>query len=274
MSNHVHLLIETGLIPLSKIMQGIQQSYTAYFHKKYNSVGHVFQGSYKAILCQRDAYLLELVRYIHLNPVRAGIVDDPSEYFWCSHNVYLGRIKKSFIEKDFIFKMFSENEESGEMLYRQFIQDGLTGGIRDIFNDVVDQVFLGRKDFIEGIKKKNKKQKHSYSQLKGDITRSLLDEIFLRKKPLAEILNAVTDISGVPSECILGQSRERVIAKARSLFVFVAVRCVGFNNKSVSRFLGREFNTISYMIRKVDEEIRKDAELQEWLNRITEVLEA
>lgn len=189
------------------------------------------------------------------------------------YNIYLGRIEKSFIEKDFIFKMFSENEESGEMLYRQFIQDGLTGGIRDIFNDVVDQVFLGYKYFIEGIKKKNKKQKHSYSRLNENTIRGLQDEIFLRKKPLAEILNGVTDISGVPSECILGQSRERLIAKARRLFVFVAVRCAGFNNKSVARFLGREFNTISYMIRKVDEEIRQDAELQEWLRRITEVLE-
>lgn len=144
----------------------------------------------------------------------------------------------------------------------------------DIFKDEEDyNVYMDRvKKYHE--RYKFIKQKHSYSQLNENTVRGLQDEIFLRKKPLAEILNAVTDISGVPSECILGQSRERLIAKARRLFVFVAVRCVGFNNKSVARFLGREFNTISYMIRKEDEEMRQEAELQEWLRRITEVLEA
>src|SRR4030043_2258655 len=74
MSNHVHLLIETRENPLSKILQGINQSYTMYFNRKYGTVGHLFQGRYKAILCDKDAYLLTLIKYIHLNPVRAGMV--------------------------------------------------------------------------------------------------------------------------------------------------------------------------------------------------------
>ena len=68
MSNHVHLLIETGEVALSRIMQGLQLKYTRYYNRKYKKVGHLFQGRYKAILCDRQAYLLELVRYIHLNP--------------------------------------------------------------------------------------------------------------------------------------------------------------------------------------------------------------
>jgi REP element-mobilizing transposase RayT len=80
MPNHVHLLLEMERHPLSKIMQGLQQSYTAYFNRKYKLVGHLFQGRYKDILCDRDAYLLELVRYIHLNPVRSKLVRDPGEY--------------------------------------------------------------------------------------------------------------------------------------------------------------------------------------------------
>lgn len=71
MSNHVHLLIETRQIPLSKILQGINQSYTMYFNRRYKTVGHLFQGRYKAILCDKDAYLLSLIKYIHLNPVKA-----------------------------------------------------------------------------------------------------------------------------------------------------------------------------------------------------------
>jgi REP element-mobilizing transposase RayT len=80
MPNHIHLLIESAEVPLSKIMQAIQFSYTQSFNRRHKKVGHLFQGRYKAVLCQKDEYLLELVRYIHLNPVRAGIVKDPKNY--------------------------------------------------------------------------------------------------------------------------------------------------------------------------------------------------
>jgi len=73
MDNHVHLLIETGETPLSKILQGINQSYTLYFNRLYRTVSHLFQGRYKAILCDRDNYLLALLKYIHQNPLRVGI---------------------------------------------------------------------------------------------------------------------------------------------------------------------------------------------------------
>ena len=84
------MLIEAGQVPLSKALQGLQQTYTLYFNRKYRLVGHPFQGRYKAILCDRDTYLLELIRYLHLNPVRSRVVKDPGEYVWSSHRVYLG----------------------------------------------------------------------------------------------------------------------------------------------------------------------------------------
>ena len=89
MANHAHLLLESTGPPLSRFMQGLQQSYTQYFNRKYEKVGHLFQGRYKAIVCEADEYLLELVRYIHLNPVRAGIVQKPEEYEYSSHRSYL-----------------------------------------------------------------------------------------------------------------------------------------------------------------------------------------
>jgi putative transposase len=77
MPNHVHLLVESSEQPLAKFMQGLQQSYSQYFNRKHRKTGHVFEGRYKAILCQKDQYLLQLIRYIHLNPVRAGMVRSP-----------------------------------------------------------------------------------------------------------------------------------------------------------------------------------------------------
>jgi len=95
MPNHLHLLMETAEIHLSKIMQGLQQSYTAYFNRKYEVEGHLFQGRYKAILCDGDAYLLTLLKYIHLNPVRAKISGRPDEYLWSSQSCLPGEQRPS-----------------------------------------------------------------------------------------------------------------------------------------------------------------------------------
>src|SRR4030042_3446734 len=89
MSNHVHLLIEVQSNPLSKILQGINQSYTMYFNRRYKTVGHLFQGRYKAILCDRDKYLLQLLKYLHHNPLRARLAESPALYRWSSHRAYI-----------------------------------------------------------------------------------------------------------------------------------------------------------------------------------------
>jgi len=152
MPNHVHLLIETGIANLSKIMQGLQQSYTSYFHQKYKSVGHLFQGRYKAILCQRDAYLLGLVRYIHLNPLRAGPVKTLEDFSWSSHHAFLGRLKQPSVEKNLILAMLSEDKFCAVKRYLQFVQEEMDQGHQERFYEVVDQRYLGSAEFIENIK--------------------------------------------------------------------------------------------------------------------------
>ena len=95
MPNHVHLLVETGAHPLSRFMQGLQQTYTQYFNRKHRKVGHLFQGRYKAIVCDKDEYLLSLVRYIHLNPIRANMVRKLDQYPYSGHRHYLeGRVSE------------------------------------------------------------------------------------------------------------------------------------------------------------------------------------
>lgn len=274
MANHVHLLVETDMIPLSKIMQGIQQSYTAYFHKKYDYIGHVFQGRYKAILCQRDNYLLELVRYIHLNPVRAGLVDTPEDFSWSSHQVYIGRLHQPFVERDLILKMLSEDESSEEKAYWQFIRDGIRKEYQDPFDNLVDHLYLGDIEFVEGLKKRIKGQERTESQKRTKNKQGPQNPVILRKKTLSEALKAVTQITGVFSESILSMSREQLISRARSLYAFVAVRRLGMSNKSVAEFLGREINSVSYMIRIIDEKMSQDKVILDQLDRITEVLEA
>jgi REP element-mobilizing transposase RayT len=88
MPNHVHILIRTGLVPLSLLMQGIQQSYTQYFNRRHSVIGHLFQGRYKASVCTEEAYLATLIHYIHANPVRAGLAASPQLYRYSSHAAY------------------------------------------------------------------------------------------------------------------------------------------------------------------------------------------
>jgi hypothetical protein len=90
MPNHFHLLLEVSRAPLAKVMQSLLYRYTRHYNQRYRKVGHLFQGRYRAILCDRDNYLMELIRYLHLNPVRARMVREPSLYRWSSHRDYLG----------------------------------------------------------------------------------------------------------------------------------------------------------------------------------------
>ena len=120
MDNHVHLLLETGDIPLSKIMQGIQQSFTQYFNKKYNRTGHVFQQRYKAQLCDKERYLWQLIKYIHYNPVEAGLRQG-LDYKWSSHKNYVTGRNDTLVEVSYILSMLSENPEAAQKQYRDFM---------------------------------------------------------------------------------------------------------------------------------------------------------
>jgi len=270
MPNHVHFLIEIGIVPLSKIMQGLQQSYTSYFHKKYKTVGHLFQGRYKAILCQRDAYLLELVRYIHLNPVRAAIVTSPEDYLWSSHQVYLGYLNQPFIEKDFIFNMLSENKLAAERIYWQYIRDGIDKEHKDALHNVIDQRFLGSPEYVRKAKQKAESKDQNRQQKKEQ---AMQNPFTAKKKTLPEILKVVSEIAAISPDSILGKSRERCISYGRGLFAFIATRHAGISNKSIADFLKRDASSVTRMIHKIDDIINNDQILSDNVDKIMQVLQ-
>ena len=120
MNNHAHLLIEVHGIPLSQIMQRVQQVYTQWFNHGNNRTGHVFQQRYKALLCDKNSYLLQLIRYIHNNPVKANLVGGLA-YKWSSHNHYIGKETGNFIDTSDVLRMFSENRREALKQYSQFM---------------------------------------------------------------------------------------------------------------------------------------------------------
>jgi putative transposase len=127
MKNNTHLLLEIGEISLSGIMQSILFQYKRYFNRRYEKIGHLFQGRHKAILCDKDAYLLELVRYIHLNPVRAKVVTGPDEYPWKGHLDYLGKTKDGLVDEDFVLGQFGRHKSPARRKYREFVMEKVDG---------------------------------------------------------------------------------------------------------------------------------------------------
>jgi putative transposase len=125
MSNHYHLIIQTPEANLSKAMHYINGSYTTYTNIKRNRSGHLFQGRYKAILIDRDNYLLELSRYLHLNPVRAGMVNRPEEYPYSSYKTYISGSKEDILSEDVILRMLSDKEGDARKKYKEFVESAI-----------------------------------------------------------------------------------------------------------------------------------------------------
>lgn len=123
MDNHVHLMIKTDIEPLGKLMGRISASYTRYFNKKYNYIGHLFQDRYFSELIKSDKQMLETSRYIHLNPVKAKMVETAGAYIWSSYNIIIGNKKEKIIDERYILNYFKYND--AVKLYIRFMESGL-----------------------------------------------------------------------------------------------------------------------------------------------------
>jgi putative transposase len=244
MRNHVHLLLEVEVTPLSKIMQGLQFRYTLYFNRRHGKVGHLFQGRYKAILCDKDAYLLQLVRYIHLNPIRCSLVGDPAQYRWVSHNGYLGRIRDDLINTDFVLRQFGRTKSVARKRYADFIEDGLHLGHEDTYYKVKDQRFLGEGEFVERIE-----------------SQRVTDEPVLFDIPLEDIVAEVGKRVHITPDRMYSLSRERKGAFGRGLTAYLARKLSGYRVRDVAGHFHREPVAISQGMMKVEDRLRADEDL-------------
>ena len=152
MSNHYHLLLETPAGNLSQIMQHINSAYTTYFNIKRKRAGHLFQGRYKAILVEADEYATELSRYIHLNPVRAGMVTKPEDFPWSSYRGYIGHGNApEWLKREFIHSYFDKRVATAAKKYRSFVEELLGAEYESPLNETFGSAVLGTAGFIETI---------------------------------------------------------------------------------------------------------------------------
>jgi len=147
MDNHYHIVIETAEANLSKGMRQLNGIYTQYYNNQHNRVGHVYQGRYKAILVERDAYLLELSRYVVLNPIRAHMIKSIDEWKWSSYQAMIGEVPAQFwLETDWILGNFAKRRKVAITKYIDFVREGI--GLPSLWSDLQNQIFLGTEKFV------------------------------------------------------------------------------------------------------------------------------
>lgn len=257
--NHFHLLLRTGPVPISIVMRRLLTGYALWFNRTHRRQGHMFQNRFKSILCQEDIYLLELVRYIHLNPIRAGIVRDMGElsrYPYSGHSVLMGNVKKEWQDTDDILVMFGEKTGQARRSYKEFVGNGIGLGRR---KDLTGGGLIRSVGGWEAVKamKKEKVFQRSDERILGDgdfvaLVFSAAEEemkkgyaLKARGFDLAKTALRVSEVLGLRAEAVWAKGRFRQTVEARSLFCYWAVRELGVPMSLLGRKLGISIPSVS-----------------------------
>jgi putative transposase len=258
MTNHVHLLVEMGESPLSRVIQRLHTWYAHYYNQKYKRVGHLFQGRYKAMLCDKAAYLLELVRYIHLNPVRSGITSNPREYPWSSHRAYLGEETHPGLNTDLVLSQFATNVLHARELYERFVMGKLGEGRREDLYKLTDQRILGGDEFIAKVlDADNNKPTHLPS-------RRLYFDLPILQRVIETELN-------MEPNAMLELGRSAVLA--RRMFCYVARELGGFKSKEVAAYLGKDMATVTQGVRYIGQALRESHRIKDQIESVVSRME-
>jgi len=258
MLNHVHLLLETGAVGrLSRIMQRLSSGYTQYFNGRHRLAGHLFQGRYKAILCDKDSYLLELSRYLHLNPVRAKMVEDPGKYAWSSYGGYIGESRgQSWLDTQEVLHQFSRNVSEARKLYRKFVLEAIGEGHREEYYEVLDGRFLGDREFAEEIKAK--------AESPGYVRIKIKAEAFLK---------AACGVFNKKREEVRGAGKERERVRAREAICYVGRTRTELSVKSLAAALGVDGTCVSRSVSRVESKLAEDKGMKKAVDEIVAVIE-
>jgi putative transposase len=257
--NHFHLLLRTGPVPISTVMRRLLTGYALWYNRKHRRNGHLFQNRFKSILCQEDIYLLELVRYIHLNPIRARLVKDVDElglYPYCGHSVIMGKMKKPWQDTEGVLGMFGEKVGAARRAYRVFVEKGIAEGRR---RDLTGGGLLRSAGGWEGVKALREEKVYQRNDERilddGEFVGSVLAgaEEAMEKRytlrargvNLAFIASRVSRVLGVKPEEVWAKGKYRRIVEARSLLCYWAVRELGVPMSSLAREVGISIPAVS-----------------------------
>ena len=278
--NHVHLLLRTGVVPLATFMRRLLTGYAVSFNKRHRRHGHLFQNRYTSILCEEESYFLELVRYIHVNPIRARIVsgiEGLDHYHYSGHMVLVGHAVKDWQITQDVLAHFSPHLKKARILYRAFVEKGASQG--------------RRKDLTSGgVIRSNK----GWHPAKGESVRPKGDERILGSSAFVmetlaaaketwenayalrahgvdfkQLLERVAQIFNLTTEDVLSPGKQRQRVRARSVLCFWAVRELGMTETALSRELRISQPAVSNAVGRGERTVRGEAlSVSEWVKNL------
>jgi putative transposase len=247
--NHAHFLFRTGLVPLATLMRRLLTGYAVSFNRRHNRHGQLFQNRYKSIVCQEDVYLKELVGYIHLNPVRAGIVSglkELNEYPYCGHSVLIGRKKRPWQDVDYVLSYFHTTVPRARKAYLAYVEAGIQQGQRNELTGGGLIRSLGGWSEVKRLRLENQAHVMSDERILGDseFVDSVLSraneryerryELKRRGYDLDRIAKRVAEICGMEKLEVFSRGRQQRKVRARSLLCFWAVREAGMSLRELA----------------------------------------
>ena len=250
MSNHVHLAIQVGEVSLSRILQNLSFRYTRWVNWRQGRSGHLFQGRYKAVLVDADAYLQELTRYIHLNPVRAGIVKEPEDYPWSGHRAYLGFETISWLTTDWVLSQFSRRLGVARRTYERFVLEGKGERRQKEYHtgSALDSRILGDDTFVDRVLGQKKGMRRPRVGL-GGLIKVLCQHYSIDERELR----------------IPGKGRR--LSEVRGMAAWLVLELGISTLTELGELTGRDVTTLSSAAKRLEIQARNDLELSRGCGR-------
>ena len=271
LETHIHLLVRSGQQGISALMRKLLTWYAQYYNRRHGRTGHLFENRYKSILCEEENYLLALVGYIHLNPIRAKVVGSMGEldrYPWSGHRVIMGKDEYPWMDRAYILGQFASTERKAIRVYHRFIQEGLGEGHRPELTG--GGLIRSQGGWSQVLALRSKREKESSDERilgSGEFVEQILQEVEerqLRQMKLRRRGRRIEDI--IQEECgrrkvseqeLRKGSRRTIVSEARAAIAYRSKEELGISGAEIARSLGVNTSSINRALAKMDESIKK-----------------
>lgn len=267
MDNHVHILLKSGKDGISTIMRKMLTWYAVYFNRRHRRTGHLFENRYKSILCDEENYLLALVRYIHLNPLRAKVIQTVEElerYPWSGHRVIIGTVTYPWMDRDTILLRFGRAKSKAIREYRRFVREGMGEGHDPLLTGGGLIRSMGGWSQVLSMRRKGEKEESDERILgSGDFVQAILKEAeeaqlrqlkFRQKgRDIADIIQEECRRRMVSAEELRKGGRRSKVSEARAVIAYRAKEELGFSGAEIARHLGVNTSSINRAITRLEE---------------------
>jgi putative transposase len=256
MTNHIHLALQVGNVPLSRILQNLSFRYTRWCNWRRNKSGHLFQGRYKAVLVDADAYLVQLAGYIHLNPVRSGMAPAASDYPWSSHRAYLGEETIPWLSTEPVLALFSNTLPKARSLFGTFVDERRKEGHREEFHRGAagDGRVLGEDDFVETVLRQAGSEP-------------------LKKPTIEAVIRALASLYDLRDGELASAGQGVRISEARAMAAWAVQELSGATITELGVKIGRDVTSLSSAVRRLRERSIRDERVAEKMLQLKEVID-